>query len=298
MRSPTQLDLDQSDIAALLGEPVRDAAELSGGGFATVWRVTLADGRAAVLKVGPPPTVRLLRYEQGMLAAEAEYFRLVRARVPGVPVPEVLREGDNWLLTSLLPGTPLADRQDNDPVREQLGALIARVHEITGPHFGYTGGRPHASDWPTAFGAILDDVRADAADWSVPLPDLGGLVDRHRERLAGVTRPVLSHWDLWDGNVLTVGDRLTGLVDGERFLFADPLFDFVSPALMRRIEDEPGNPFVRGYGTVELDPVRLGLYRVFTYALMIAEGPSRAIPVGGERHQHLTRLLTAELARL
>jgi aminoglycoside phosphotransferase (APT) family kinase protein len=298
MRRPTQLDLNQSDIESLLGEPVQDAAELSGGGFATVWRITLSDRRAAVVKVGPPPGIRLLRYERGMLAAEAEYFRLVRARRPGTPVPEVLREGDNWLLTSLLPGVPLALQQDNDPVREQLGSLIAGLHEITGPFFGYTGGRPAAPDWPTAFGAILDDVRADAAEWAVPLPDLEGLVDRHRARLAAVTRPVLAHWDLWDGNVLTVGDRLTGLVDGERFLYADPLFDFVSPALWRRIEDEPDNPFVRGYGPVELDPVRLGLYRVFTYALMLAEGPSRAIPVGSDRHRHLTELITAELELL
>jgi len=44
--------------------------------------------------------------------------------------------------------------------------------------------------------------------------------------------------------------------------------------------------------------VRLGLYRVLLYVLMIAEGTSRAIPVGSERHDHLTALLNEELARL
>ena len=298
MRSPTQLQLQESDIAALLGEPVTGAAELSGGGFATVWRATLADGRDVVVKIGPPPTARLLGYESGMLAAEADYFRLVRERAPGVPVPEVLRSGDNWLVTTLLPGGTLADEPANDPVREQLGAAMAELHQISGPHFGYPGGRASGPDWPTAFGAILDGLRADAAAWNVPLPDLDGLVERHHDRLARVRRPALVHFDLWDGNVLCVGDRLTGVVDGERYLYGDPLVDFVSPTLFRRIEDEPDNPFVRGYGPIELDSVRLGLYRVFLYVLMITEEPSRAIPVDGPRHELVTRLLNEELARL
>ena len=298
MRSPTQLQLQESDIAALLGEPVTGAVELSGGGFATVWRATLADSRDVVVKIGPPATARLLGYESGMLAAEADYFRLVREQAPGVPVPEVLRSGDNWLVTTLLPGQTLLDGPDNDPVREQLGAAMAQLHRISGPHFGYPGGRASGADWPTAFGAILDGLRADAAAWNVPLPDLDGLVERHHDRLAQVTRPALVHFDLWDGNILCVGDRLTGVVDGERYLYGDPLVDFVSPAVLRRIEDEPGNPFVRGYGPVELDSVRLGLYRVFLYVLMIAEGPSRAIPVGGPRHEYVTGLLNEELARL
>jgi aminoglycoside phosphotransferase (APT) family kinase protein len=298
MRSPTQRELDESDIVALLGEPVTGAAELAGGGFATVWRARLAGGRDVVVKVGPPATARLLGYERGLIAAEADYFRLVRDRAPGVPVPDVLRHGDNWLVTTLLPGHALTEDPDNDPVREQLGAAVAKLHRISGPHFGYTGGRAAAGDWPTAFGAILDGLRADAAAWHVPLPDLDGLVERHHDRLAEVTRPALVHFDLWDGNVLFVGDRLTGLVDGERFLYGDPLIDFVSPAMLRRIEDEPDNPFVRGYGPAELDSTRLGLYRVFLYVLMLAEGPSRAIPVGSKRHDHVTGLLNAELERL
>ena len=43
---------------------------------------------------------------------------------------------------------------------------------------------------------------------------------------------------------------------------------------------------------------QLGLYRIFLYVLMLAEGPSRAIEVGGSRHELVTRLLEEELARL
>ena len=309
MRSPTQRTLDIDTINHLLspalGVTVTEAAELSGGTFAAVWRARLADERDVVVKVGPPPDARLLRYERGMIEAEAAYFRMIRAAAPGVPVPEVLHLGDNWIVTELLPGRPIADMSDTGPVREQLGAAVARLHRITGPHFGYTGARPTGADWPTAYGAIIDALIADAAEWDVPLPPgLGALAGRHAANLATVTRPALLHFDLWDGNVLASGGRLTGLVDGERYLWGDPLLDLVSPALFHRIEDEPEHPFLRGYTAATglvLDAAartRLALYRVHLYLLMLAEGPSRGIPVSGSRHSYLTGLLEDELARL
>lgn len=302
VRSPTQPDLTLADVARLvrrgLDTEVADAAELTGGGFAAVWRATTADGRDVVVKVGPPPGARLLEYERGLIAAEAEYFRLAAGRAP---VPAVLAAGDGWLITTRLPGRPLADSPDGDSpdgaaVRAELGAAVARIHEVTGPHFGYTGDRPAGGDWPTAFGAMIDSLLADAAAWSVPLPRF----DLPFHALRGVTRPALLHFDLWDGNVLTADGRLTGLVDGERYLYGDPLLDLVSPALFRRIEEEPDHPFLRGYPVMIDDDarVRLTLYRIHLYLLMLAEGPSRGMGVGGERHEFLTGLLTEELARL
>ena len=270
-----------------------------------MWRAGLADGRDVVVKVGPPPGTRLLRYERGLVAAEAAYFRTVRAGAPGVPVPEVLHLADDWIVTTLLPGTSLTELPDDPGVREELGAAIAGLHRITGPRFGYTGDRAAGPDWPTAYGAIIADLLADARDWDVPLPaGLDALAGRHHDTLATVTRPALLHFDLWDGNVLAADGRLTGLVDGERFLWGDPLLDLVSPALFHRIEEEPEHPFLRGYtaatGLVVDDAARtrLALYRIHLYVLMLTEGPSRGIPVGGERHDFLTGLLEAELRDL
>ena len=307
MRSPTQRDLSPADldsmIAGSLGSGVLTAEELSGGGFAAVWRATLADGRDVVVKVGPPPAARLLRYERALVPTEADYFTMVREHAPGVPVPEVLAVSSDpeWIVTTLLPGRPLTEA-DSPRARAGLGAAVGMVHRITGPHFGYTGDRPAADTWPAAFLAIINSLRADAADWNVPLPPLDGVVERHAGVLGAVTRPALLHFDLWDGNVLVGPDgSLSGLVDGERYLYGDPLLDFVSPALMRRIEDEPDNPFVAGYRPAPFDEssrVRLALYRLHLYVLMLAEGPSRGIAVTDGRHDYLTGLLLAELAAL
>jgi aminoglycoside phosphotransferase (APT) family kinase protein len=134
-------------------------------------------------------------------------------------------------------------------VRHELGTALAVVHRISGPRFGYSGDRPHGSTWSEAFGAIVDSLLSDAAQWDVALP--GGIraaVARHSDVLDRVQRPSLVHFDLWDGNVLATDDgRLTGLVDGERWLYADAAMDLVSPVLLRRIEDLPDHPLRRAW---------------------------------------------------
>jgi fructosamine-3-kinase len=297
MPSPTQRTLTPADIAALadlsFGAAVEECAELTGGGYAAVWRVRLDGGRDVVLKVAAPSEVPLLRYEAGLLAAEADYFRLVRARVPAVPVPDVLHEGPDWLFTSHLPGTALPELDlDAATARRELGAAVARLHTVTGPRFGYPGDRGHGHTWSVAFAAIVDDLLADAEAWRVDLPRephvIAELVARDADVLDLVDRPALVHFDLWDGNVLAAPDdggvaRLSGLVDGERYLYGDPLIDFVSPALFRRIEDEPDHPFLCGYADVtplDLDPAacrRLRLYRMHLALLMAVEAPSRGM---------------------
>ena len=305
--SPTQPTLSEKDITSIvsdgLGAGVTGAEPLNGGTFAAVWRAGLDDGRQVVVKVGPPASARILTYERDVIPAEAEYYTMIRSQAPGVPVPEVLAVSADraWIISSMLPGTPLTEA-DSPRARAELGAAIARVHTITGPLFGYTGDRPSAADWPTALEAIIDALRDDAASWNVPLPPLDGVVRRYHDALAAVTRPALLHFDLWDGNVLAGPDgALTGLVDGERYLYGDPLLDFVSPALLRRIEDIPDHPFVAGYGAAPFDEsarIRLALYRIHLYVLMIAEGPSRGIEIADGRHDHLTALLNQELADL
>lgn len=329
--SPTQRRLTAGDVDALVHASfgprvaVTAAAPLTGGGFAAVWRVRLDDGRDTVLKVGPPPSARLLSYERGLVAAEAAYFR--RAHAAGAPVPRVIHHGDDpdvldsdWLFTEFLPGTVLSELPatvDDAQARYEAGAAVARLHRLTGDRYGYSGDRAHGDTWRQAFTAIVDVLLADAVAWGVTLPVPPGLirdvVERHGPVLDPVERPTLLHFDLWDGNVLAAVDprgttRLTGLVDGERFLYGDCLLDLVSPCLLRRIEEEPEHPFLRGYVAErgrrlifdEAVRRRLALYRVHLYLIMLIEMPSRGM-TGADadsRHAVLHPLLEAEVRRL
>ncbi|MCF4123175.1 aminoglycoside phosphotransferase family protein [Antribacter sp. KLBMP9083] len=333
-------------VLAATGVDVIRSAELGGGGFAAVWRVDLAepvdvldlpDGPAGVgsattlvLKAGPPSGTPLLTYEAGMIPAEAEYLRLVAVGAPAVPVPRVVRQGrgggveGDWVLTTFLPGTPLPDLPAGvgGRVRHDVGAALHAVHEITGDRFGYDGPRPHGTTWRAAFTAILASLMDDAGRWALPPAHLPArrveaALDRHGAVLDEATRPALLHFDLWDGNVLASparsGDaagehRMTGLVDGERYLFGDPLVDLVSPALFRRIEDEPEHPVLAGYAEASGAPLvlddgartRLALYRVWLHVLMTVEMPSRGMtgPDADRRRELVTRLLDEDLTRL
>jgi aminoglycoside phosphotransferase (APT) family kinase protein len=331
--SPTQQALRPHAVAELvrsaLGVAVAACIELGGGGFASVWRVSLTAGGSVVVKVGPHPDVPLLGYESVMVRAEAEYLRLVEAGADAVPVPRVLRHGEGgpvageWLITTWLPGTPLPELANDHPglddgsARRDLGAAVAAIHRITGDRYGYTGNRPQGATWLGAFSAIMESLLQDAVSWRVELPSpparVRAEVDRAAGVLAAVRRPALLHFDLWDGNVLVAPDRdgrarLTGLVDGERYLLGDELMDFVSPVLMRRIEDEPDHPFVRGYAAASGAPVvfdqsarhRLALYRLHLYLLMLVEMPSRGMvgPGADARRERLTSLFLEELDRL
>ncbi|WP_433260449.1 phosphotransferase family protein [Micromonospora vinacea] len=332
--SPTQRALTPADVAYLIGASfgpqawVRDAGPLAGGGYATVWWAQLDDDRRVVLKVAPPAGTPLLRYERGLCAAEERYFRLVAERAPQVSVPPVLWRGADpaygeWLVTAMLPGRTLSDLAgtgvavDDGPARYDLGVALAALHRVTGERFGYDGDRATGPTWRAAFTAMLDALLADAADWDVRLPvtpdRLHALVGRHGDVLDDVRRPALLHFDCWDGNVLAAPDgdgrlRLRGLVDGERFLYGDPLLDLVSPLLFRRVEDEPEHPLLRGYQASAVEPLvlhasarrRLGLYRLHLYLLMTVEMPSRGMTARSHpgRHARLAALLDEELAAL
>ncbi|MFF5054823.1 phosphotransferase [Micromonospora sp. NPDC000663] len=330
--SPTQRPLTTDDVAYLVRASfgprsrVREAQPLTGGGYATVWWAALDDDRRVVLKVAPPAGTPLLRYEQGLCAAEARYFRLVAEEVPQVPVPVVLHHGTDpaygeWLVTSMLPGRSLHELSEHDvddsAVRYDLGVALAALHRITGDRFGYDGERAAGATWREAFGAMVDALLADAGDWNVPLPITGGdlraVVRRHADVLDEVRRPALLHFDCWDGNVLAAPEthgrlRLSGLVDGERYLYGDPLLDLVSPRLFRRVEDEPDHPLLDGYRAASAEPLvlddsarrRLALYRLHLYLLMIVEMPSRGMTPGSHpgRHAGLAALLSEEVAAL
>ena len=161
--SPTQRDLGEIEIASY----VRDAfgpdakavavAPLSGGGFASVTRVDLADGRSVVLKVGPLSETGILDYERGAIGAEARYLQLIERHLRDAPFPKLLGhgvdaspDGSEWLITEFVPGVALTSVEkeaDQNTVRADLGAAVAGLHTITGDHYGYDGGRACGRTW-------------------------------------------------------------------------------------------------------------------------------------------------------
>ena len=276
-------------LVAPLGT-LTDVELLTGGQFATTYRVTLTDGTRVVVKTAPTRSDQLLTYERDLLRAEAQVYGLAADR-PDLLMPRVLLTdfsrtllpGDA-LVVSHLPGVPLVDAgfgpSSSDPrtarAERETGAVLAALHGLVGPAYGYPCGRQEPT-WTASFTGMIDELLADAEHWSVPVPadEVRAVMDRHAAVLADVTVPALVHTDLWAGNVFVepLTGELVGVIDPERAFWGDPLADLVGVDPMGR---EPGTPFVRaGYGALDVDSpsarVRLDLYRMRLCLVMMIE---------------------------
>lgn len=234
--------------AALLGGVLRHASPVSGGGLSQVLRIGLDDGRVAIVKHGP--------------RAEVEASMLRRIREAGVPAPLVLGADAQTLVIECLPTDGSLENAWND-----VGAQLAVLHASTGPGYG----------WPEAY--AFDSVTIDNARtqrwpefWAQRrlLPHLSKLpvsLGRRLERLAAdlpnrlPQRPAacLLHGDLWGGNVLISGTRLSGLIDPACY-YGHSEVDIA----MLQLFDRPGPEFFAAYAPLQAGYAeRLTIYRLW-----------------------------------
>ena len=270
---------------------VVSAEEIGGGTYNRAIRVRLADGRRLVLKIAP--SAPGLAHEHDLLETEAEYYR----RVSG-PLPSVVGSGPGFLLMTELPGVPWSQVPDAGPrQRAELGGIVAGLHQVTGDRFGYPQDPLHPT-WAAAFTAMMDAILADAHRYGVRLPrpaaEIAHLVHRHEPLLDLVTTPVLVHFDLWDGNILLDGGRVSGIIDAERAFWGDPVAEFVSLSLFRTPDRELLDGYRAAGGPAEWGMpawARLGLYRVYLDLIMLVEMTPRKIDDADR-----TRFITEHLA--
>jgi aminoglycoside phosphotransferase (APT) family kinase protein len=268
---------------------LRTCEELTDGYFNAAYRLELDDGQICVLKIAPPANVLVLRYERDIMATEVEVLRLARAHTD-MPAPRVLFNDDTrhiipnpFFAMEFLPGVPFnkvkAQMAPDDrlAIERAAGGYLRQMHEIRGARFGlFAQPNRQSASWREAFGWLIDDVLADGIDMQVVLPfayeELSARLAAKGAVLDDVTSPCLVHWDLWDGNIFVdpAARRITGVIDFERALWADPLmecnfgaFGGVSPA------------FAEGYGRpmlqTESQQRRRALYNVYLYLIMIIE---------------------------
>ena len=332
---PYKQPLTQEQLEAITREALgpravlREARELTEGTFNSAYALHLTDGRRAVLKVAPPPDAPVLTYEQHLLHTEALCLRTFAART-AVPVPQLLRSGGgsaavsrDYVLTTVVPGASWASRAEAmDPaerrqLRHQLGGHVAAMHAVTGQGpFGYPApgspltGRTWVEAYQRIIWALVDDAERYGARLPLPAGEIGQrLTAAAGTALVAVQVPVLVHFDLWDGNILVDqgprGPVITGIIDHERALWADPAVDFASLALLGDISEDAD--LLAGYrdagGPVVLDAptrYRLHLYRAHLALIMLVETAPRGTD-GPEHHEHnsaVARWLTDQLHAL
>ena len=333
MQSRTKVDVDRPVLDLLVREvlgtdaPVTRVRELTDGMFNAAYGVDLGDGTSVVVKVAPPPGTPVLTYERDLMRAEVDFYR----RAAGVvPVPAVLgvdltrsRVDRDVLVMEHLRGVPLESVRRDLPaaeaatVQRELGAAVARLRGVTGTRFGYD--RPDGSlsgdTWSGVLRAMVEALVADADHYRVRLSGrargLPDLVTAAADVLdAAVPVPVLTHFDLWEGNVFVApgedgAPHLEAVVDGERAFWGDPLAELVSTSLFR--DPAQATDFLAGYAAEAGEPLDLGpdaqlrltLYRAYLCLIMTVEGAPRGYgPEGQAGVAFARRRLAAELRTL
>jgi aminoglycoside phosphotransferase (APT) family kinase protein len=221
------------------GFRVTGVVRLGGGDVNTVYEVR--GSRTVVIKVYPERWAEAADRWRSKLAKEVYLYGLLERhgvrRVPRVlhhemaGVPEL---PSAFAVQTRLDGQPLATAAlraaDVEPVYREMGGLLAEIHRITAARWGYVATAvvdPKPSN--TAY------MRDQFARRLARFRELGGAqalaaaVERHVERHAALfaecRRPVLCHNDFHDGNVLVAGKKVSGCLDVENAVVADPLFD-------------------------------------------------------------------------
>ncbi len=296
MESRTKNRKTREQIAAMVARAFAGAAladgedaisELKEGWFNAAYCVRLADGREVILKIAPPPTAEVMTYERDLMTTEVVSMRLV-AQNPAIPVPTIYAFDtahdlcdSHYFLMEKLSGDLLEHVKASLPAEEsvsiyrQIGEIIREVNLYTGTYFGYDGNPElRASSWKEAFLKIVDSVLEDGrkkdAEYGFAIEDIRTVVQKQASSLEEVTVPQLVHWDAWDLNFFVKNGRVSGILDFERALWADPLME----AQFRVLAFEGVSESLRGYGKTTFthaEDVRCHLYTLHLALVMKTE---------------------------
>lgn len=261
--------------------------ELSDGWANSVYELQLEDGRSWIMKVSPPTSTKLMRYEYELMKTEVSAMELLQ-QAAQIPVPKVLAfdrsrslldgeivimeklQGESY--SKLKKALTIEERSE---IERQLGYYAVLLHGIKAASFGPLCA-PHETNvsWRDVFLMMINSVLDDGEDAQLPLPlpyqELRDLLYSNTICMNEVTEPSLIHWDLWDGNVLVQEGKITGIIDFERALWGDPLFEhyFSNTAL-------DNTSFVQGYGTYERltdnEQLRIACYKLYMDLIMYIE---------------------------
>jgi aminoglycoside phosphotransferase (APT) family kinase protein len=210
------------------------------------------------------PVPEVLYYDNSGTICDADYFFMDRI------------EGDSFFKLKNSGSIPYEQQID---VYKEIGRLNHEMNQITGTSFGYLGlPDKQGSSWKNVFGQMAEEVLLDGERIEICLgagyDEVRKLMDQASFALEEVKQPYFVHWDLWDGNVFIKDGRITGIIDFDRAVWAEPLMEFYFRGHINNTD------FYKGYGEnlQEKAPVRSLLYDMYLFLIMIIETKYRMYP--------------------
>ncbi len=200
-------------MAALVDASAVDGLRrLSGGASRETWSFT-ADGRRLILRRDPPGSTK-----GGMLMEAA----LLRAAADGgVPVPEVVAAGDDWIVMEHVDGQTIARKILRDDeyaaarprLARQCGGILAALHRI------------RLDVTPLDEPEPLDTWRETLDTLGQPHPAFELAFRWLAENRPASTRRAVVHGDFRNGNFIVGPDGVRAILDWELAHIGDPIED-------------------------------------------------------------------------
>ncbi len=255
--------------------------ELEEGWFNAAYNLLLSDGREVILKIAPPENAEVLTYEQNLMATEVASMRMV-AENPEIPVPEIYYYDpshdvcdSDYFFMEKLKGDNFEHVKDalapdvRAQIERQIGGIVREINQYSGEYFGYEGNTAlRGNAWRETFLKIVESLLEDGekknADYGFEVGDIREAIRNHALSLDEVILPRLVHWDAWDSNFFVKDGKVTGIIDFERALWADPLME----AQFRALAFGGVSESMRGYGKTTFTPEEEE--RCYLYTLHLA----------------------------
>ena len=254
----------EQKIESITNRKVLSKRALSGGCVGDVFQISMQTGPDIVAKVG---------HGDSGLALEGASLLYLAANSQ-LPVPEVLFSDDNLLLMTLLP----TDGHLGPGAQIHAGQLVAGLHSISHENgFGFDnpttiGGLAQPNPWNKNWVDFFRDHRLlymggealNAGNLPIQLMQRLENFARDLERfIQSPEKSSLIHGDMWNGNVLASGGRITGFIDPAIY-YADPEIELAFTQMFGTFNDS----FFETYQTIrEIRPgffeERLAIYNLY-----------------------------------
>ena len=260
--------------------------ELTEGYFNVAYLIRLWDGRECILKIAPSKNTVVMAYEQNIMFSEVDSMKMI-SEIGTVPIAKILYYDNShelcdcdYFFMEKLEGKSFntiakdLTEEEKERINYQLGTYNAALNNIVGLKFGYYGLPDKQGDnWYEVFKSMIEDCMHDAdalnIDIQVDFNYIFELLEKDKEIFYEVTTPRFVHWDLWAGNVFVKENKITGLIDFERCMWADELLE-----VGFRTYGYDKN-FFRGYGIEELSDnqkIRAMWYDIYLFLITSMEG--------------------------
>ncbi len=286
-------------------QEIANIEELTEGFFNVAYHIALTDGSEVILKIAPSSDMDIMTHEINIMFSEVDSMKMV-ARETTVPVADILYYDNShticdsdYFFMKKLKGKSFYScmetmtEEQKEKINFKMGEYNRILNQIKGSRFGYYGQPDKQGDnWFTVFRSMLQDTYHDAKrksiDIPVPMDHLLSLLDRDRDIFEQVKEPSFVHWDIWAGNVFVHEDKITGIIDFERCLWADELMEVGFRTCWYN------KAFIEGYGYKELQPdqlLRAEWYDVYLFLISCLECDYRLYDNRGA-YEFGTKMLT------